>query len=349
MIDWRAARYIAGRVGGDPVDSGPNGLLVREMCWESEDLVRTYTQLTEGPKVPDGEVVSRAEWIEANSLSMGPLLDAAMDGIGAKAAVKQSRNGAGVITAAAVTFEAGAVLGLMSRRVLGQYDLALIPRLADPPPRLLFVGPNIATATKSFGGAGPDFLRWVAIHEMTHAVQFSSIPWLRSYIGGLAYELLLSFEEKVPGARRSVTATSRSVAGRAARTVAGRDPLALVLNEQQHRLVERMQAVMSVVEGHAEHVMDAAGAQVIPNLERLRSSMSARRQQQKPLWKLLGRLMGMEMKMRQYEQGRQFCDAVVREAGVAGLNRVWSEPDALPSLAEVGEPSKWLARQTHSV
>jgi coenzyme F420 biosynthesis associated uncharacterized protein len=349
MIDWRVARYIAGRVGGSPLERGPDEKLVQAICLDAEERVRGYTLMTAGPSAPVAEVVPRAEWVKANTLSMGPLLDAAIDGVGAKAGAASRAaskgKGPGVAVAATVTLEAGVMLGVLSRRVLGQYDIPLIPQINDPAPRLLFVGPNVEMASKSFGsGSSDDFLRWVAIHEMTHAVQFSAVPWLRGYIGGMAADLLDSLSDGQPTGRRPVADLARAAAGRAGRTLAGRDPFALMLSEEQHSIVNRMQAVMSVVEGHAEHVMDAAGAEVIPSLPRLRQAMARRRQAPNPLWRIVSRLMGLEMKMRQYEQGKIFCDAVAREAGPSGLLKVWESPAAIPTAEEILSPAKWLAR-----
>ena len=349
MIDWRVARYIAGRVGGSPLERGPDEKLVAGICLDAEERVRDYTLMSGGAAAPAPEVVPRAEWVRANSLSMGPLLDAAIEGVGAKAGsvAKSAGKGKapGVAVAATVTLEAGVMLGILSRRVLGQYDIPLIPQVNDPAPRLLFVGPNVEMASKSFGSGGSDdFLRWVAIHEVTHAVQFSAVPWLRGYIGGMAADLLDSLSDATPTGRRPIADLARAAAGRAGRTLSGRDPFALVLSEDQHAIVNRMQAVMSVVEGHAEHVMDEAGTEVIPSLPHLRLAMARRREAPNPLWRIVSRLMGLEMKMRQYEQGKAFCDAVVRESGPAGLLKVWDSPVALPTGEEIVSPKRWLAR-----
>ena len=354
MIDWRVARYIAGRVGGEPAGTAIDEGLARELVLESEERVRGYTLMTGGPRVPAGEVVSRAEWVHANTLSMGPMLDAAVSGLSERVPTTAGTGRGKVkspnlLVAATVTLEAGLVLGVLSRRVLGQYDIPLIPQVVDPEPRLLLVGPNISAATASFGSPPEDFLRWVAIHEVTHAVQFASVPWLRGYMGGMAADLLGSLSDATPTAKRPLLDVARAAAGRAGRTLSGRDPFALMLDERQHELVGRMQAAMSVIEGHAEHVMDAAGAQAIPSLAQLRASMSVRRQAPNPLWRVVSRLLGMEMKMRQYEQGRRFCDAVVAASGVDGLNRVWAEPAALPSAGEIENPGLWLDRQKATV
>ncbi|MCX6389591.1 MAG: zinc-dependent metalloprotease, partial [Solirubrobacterales bacterium] len=226
-----------------------------------------------------------------------------------------------------------------------QYDLALVGGDDRPAPRLLFVAPNLAAAQSSFGGASDDdFIRWVAVHELTHAVQFGAVDWLRPYLGGIASQLLASLESSSGVRRRPVKDLARDFVDRAGRGVATRDPMAVMLSREDHQLVGQMQAAMTVVEGHAEHVMDAAGAAAIPSLPQLRAAMIERRQAPGPLWRILGKVLGMEMKMRQYEMGRVFCNQVVREAGVVGLNRVWESPEALPSLAEIAEPQLWLER-----
>jgi coenzyme F420 biosynthesis associated uncharacterized protein len=246
---------------------------------------------------------------------------------------------------ATLTLEAGTVLGLLSRRVLGQYDLSLVKGAADPPPRLLFVAPNLEQTSRAFGASGEDFLRWVAVHEVTHAVQFGSVDWLRPHLGSMAIELIASLEEAgTPLSRRPLGELSRSVTDRLGRLVSERDPFALMLGRRERELFDSLQAAMAVVEGHAEHVMDAAGADLIPSLGRLRKVMGERRESPGPLWKLLSRLMGMEMKMRQYEAGRRFCDEVVGLVGIEGLNQVWQSPDRLPTLREIERPSEWISR-----
>jgi putative hydrolase len=120
--------------------------------------------------------------------------------------------------------------------------------------------------------------------------------------------------------------------------------LRLTLGEDRWQLVDRMQAVMSLVEGHAEHTMDAIGAEVLPSLPSLRAAMTRRRQERGLPWRVLERLLGLEMKLRQYEVGRRFCDAVVEEGGPHALARAWTGPEALPSASELQAPAAWLAR-----
>jgi coenzyme F420 biosynthesis associated uncharacterized protein len=226
------------------------------------------------------------------------------------------------------------------------------------PPRLLLLAPNLAQAARNLGVDREELVLWVTIHEITHAVQFSGAPWLREHIGGMLGELIDGLH--VAGVARASNGNSDAGAGGHLRPRMPRinpaelremlerarrgELLRLTLGEERWQLVERMQAAMSLIEGHAEHTMDAVGAEVLPSLPRLRAAMTRRRESRGLPWRVLERLLGLELKLRQYEVGRRFCDAVVREAGPAGLARAWSGPEALPSTEELRAPGQWLAR-----
>jgi uncharacterized protein (DUF2342 family) len=271
--------------------------------------------------------------------------------------------------------QVGALTGMLSQRVLGQYDLALL----DPavPPRLLLLAPNLAQAARNLGVDRDELVLWVTIHEITHAVQFSGAPWLREHLGGMLGELIDGLQLAVggrpstsdaPDGKESDAPDGKNGDGPDATNGTGAAPgrasrmpspaelrellerarrgelLRLALGEQRWQLVERMQAAMSLIEGHAEHTMDAVGAEVLPSLPRLRAAMTRRRESRGLPWRVLERLLGLELKLRQYEVGRRFCDAVVREGGPQALTRAWSGPDALPSTAELRAPEQWLSR-----
>ncbi|MGI8512487.1 MAG: zinc-dependent metalloprotease, partial [Solirubrobacteraceae bacterium] len=285
------------------------------------------------------EVLSRREWAEANLASMRPLLDPLTerlgDGLGPAAA--SMRAGAGVLLAA----ELGAVVGYLGQRVLGQYELALLdPGVA---PRLLFVGPNLDDAARKLEVDEHEFLRWVALHEVTHAVQFGGVSWLRDHMGTLLRDVLDSVDVSIDPARL-LRLPSRDDVRALVDAVGSGDLLSMVATPRQLETIDRVQAAMAVIEGHAEHVMDAVGADVLPSLPALRAAMDRRRSSASGPARLLGRLLGLELKMRQYEQGKRFCDAVVDAGGVAALNRVWAAPAGLPTLAELDDPAAWIAR-----
>ena len=339
MVDWTLASQIAQFVAGKP-ETVPLGAKLADASEESERLVTAYTRLRPSDPLPRAEAVGRPEWIEANLASMSDLLDSVTervtDRLGALRGPLQAA--AGYLLAA----EIGVVVGYLSQRVLGQYEVVLLD--PDSKGRLLFVEPNIADAAKTMGaGVDPDeFLRWVALHETTHAVQFGGVPWLRPHLAGLVRELTgaLSLD---PGKLFSGLPGLDDLKGLLDAVREG-GVAALMLNPEQRDLVDRVQAFMAVLEGYAEHVMDAVGADVIPNLPELRAGLQRRRADRTGLLRVFEKMIGMDLKMRQYEQGKRFCDGVVELAGIEGLNRVWTGPELFPTMAELDDPAGWLER-----
>ena len=210
------------------------------------------------------------------------------------------------------------------------------------PARLLFVAPNLAQAANSLDAPPDQLLRWVALHEMTHALQFGGVPWLRGHLAEMLRELLTALEMNPGSLLRGVPDLTdlRKLVDRVRQ-----DGLAMVvIGEEKRGTLDRVQAFMAVLEGYAEHVMDAVGADVLDDLPALRSALQRRRRDRSGLLKLLERLIGMDLKLRQYEQGKAFCDGVVARGGIEGLNRVWSAPEAMPTVAELDDPAGWLRR-----
>jgi len=343
MIDWFLAQRLARYVAGEPEGRPPQADL-QALATDSAERVIAYTGLAPARALPPAEGISRAEWIAANVGGMRALLDPplARVGEGLGPARHAMRLGAGAV----LTAEVGVVLGFLAQRVLGQYELVLLDTTPeDRPPRLLFVLPNLGNAGRAFGADEHEFLTWVALHEVTHAVQFAGVPWLQPHMAGMVRELLSHAELRID-TRRALRLPGTDDLKRLADAVRSGDLVSLVASEQERATIERMQCTMAVLEGHAEHVMDAVGAPLLPSLPRLRAALDARRRSQSAPARILQRLLGLEMKLKQYEQGKRFCDAVVREAGVEALNRVWSGPEALPSSAELDAPVTWLER-TH--
>ena len=342
LIDWDLAQRVGGMLAGRPVTDGSVFDRLGPIAGESLEAVVDYSRLAPRSPIPDAEVVSRQEWIDVNSRSLALLLDPALAGVSRPS--RDARAGVHLLGEAVLTVEAGSVLGLLSRRVLGQYEEALVRGGEHPPPRLLFVDANLDAAMVSLGDTGDDFLRWVTIHEVTHAVQFGSVPWLRDHLGSLVGELVASLGSERRNGQRSLRGIAGEAVGRAGRSIRRRDPLALMMAAEEHRLVASLQSAMSLIEGHAEHVMDRADTDRLRTVPRLRAAMAERRRSPGPLWKVLGKVLGLELKMRQYETGRSFCDSVVDRAGVGALNLAWESPDALPSQRELDSPGLWLAR-----
>jgi coenzyme F420 biosynthesis associated uncharacterized protein len=183
----------------------------------------------------------------------------------------------------------------------------------------------------------------VTLHEMTHAVQFGSVPWLRLHLASLVREVVDTLEVKLDTSKAMRLPSADDVKGLIESLRKG-ELVTLAIGRERRVLVDRIQATMAVIEGHAEHVMDAVGAEVIPSQAQLREALERRRVARSGPMRLLERVLGFELKMRQYRDGKRFCDTVVERAGIDGLNRVWSAPHALPTLAELVDPEAWIAR-----
>jgi uncharacterized protein (DUF2342 family) len=372
-IDWRAAQRIGERIAGSPSSGGVRSAAIEPRAYDFAQRVSEYSGLGVPSALPALEAVDRSTWIAANLRTMRPLLGGLSEriGDGTGPLAGPLRTASGFLLGAQV----GALTGVLSQRVLGQYDLALLDDSVAP--RLLLLAPNLAIAARNLSVDRDELVLWVTIHEITHAVQFTGAPWLRKHIGGMLEELIEGLQVTLAGksgdddtddddtgmngAKRHKGSRDGGLGGWADRLSVPKLPdpaelremaerarrgelLRLTLGEDRWLLVERMQAAMSLIEGHAEHTMDAIGADVLPSLPKLRAAMNRRRESRGLPWRVLEKLLGLEMKMRQYEVGRRFCDAVVNEGGREALARVWTGPEQLPSTEELANPAAWLAR-----
>ncbi len=341
MIDWILAERIAGYVAGTG-DARPPTADLPALAAESEARVTAYTGLTPARPLPEPEGISRREWVASNIQAMRALLDPVLESTGKNLGPLRPavQLGFGLV----VTTEVGVVLGYLAQRVLGQYELVLLDEaVEDRPPRLLFVLPNLGQAVQSFGAEEKEFMTWVALHEVTHAVQFAGVPWLHRHMAGLVRELLKSAELRIE-APRKLRLPSGDEIRRIVKALREGDLISIVTSHAERATLDRVQATMAVIEGHAEHVMDAVAPDLLPSLPKLREALDRRRRSQSGLSRLVAKLLGLDLKLRQYEQGKYFCDAIVRERGPAALKHVFSGPEALPTLEELRSPSAWVAR-----
>jgi coenzyme F420 biosynthesis associated uncharacterized protein len=342
MIDWPLAQRLASFVAGQPDTPLPRADL-GELSRDSAERVIAYTGLTPQGPLPEAEPVERAEWIRANIASMSALLDPALRQVG-RSVAKPARPFVQLTAGVVMTAEVGVMLGFLAQRVLGQYELVLLDTTpADRPPRLLYVAPNLANAVRTFRADEAEFLRWVALHEITHAVQFAGVPWLQRHMAAMVRELLDSAQLKID-TRRALRLPRTDDFKKLVEVVRSGDIVTLVASPEEKQTIDAMQATMAVIEGYAEHVMDAVGEPLLPGLPRLRAALDSRRRSQSAPSRLMMKLLGMEMKMRQYQQGKVFCDAVVRAGGIEALNRVWRDPASMPTLPEIENPLAWLRR-----
>ena len=341
MVDWsiarQIARFAAGNAGAPSFDLDLNAR-VRD----AQAHVMGYTGIEPSEPLPEPEAVDRAEWADVNLDGMAGLLAPVTDRL-------ESRlEGAGpfagplrTLTGATLAAEAGLIVGYMSQRVLGQYELSLLQ--PDTKPRLLFVAPNLGRAVGELDVDSGSFLDWIVFHELTHALQFVGAPWLRGHLGGLLSEYLSTVDVRIERGAAGGLPSLPNIPKLVEQFREG-GLAALIQTQEQRSILDRVQATMAVVEGYAEHVMDVVGEQALPHYEGLRAAMQRRRKNRSAPERLLQKLLGMDMKMRQYEDGKAFCDAVVADRDIATLNRVWESPEALPDLSELRDHHAWLSR-----
>ena len=340
MLDPNFAAKMAITLAGGAGEPGLPPVDLITVCDTAHERIADATGLVPAQALPPPEWVDREAWAKANAVSLSRLLEPLGERAGADLGPLSGPLRAA--TGGIATAEAGALLGLVAKRVMGQYDLTLTD--PDVPARLLFVGPNILEAAEKLDADAGELLTWIALHEVTHAVQFSAVTWLRPHLAELLTELLASLDIEVDWSNLlrlpSVTELREAVD-----TVRDRG-LASFLGPARSDLLDRVQATMALVEGHAEWSMDAVAGDLVPNLEDLRAALDRRRAERTGLLRFADRLLGLDLKMRQYEEGRAFCDAVVALGGPGLLTRAWAEPETVPTAAELADPAAWRARVT---
>ena len=337
VIDWKLATTVAEGIAGlKPAPGSADFDHVAGPTEEAARLVSAYTGLV-SPGLPHAEPLDRPLWIEANLTSLRTVLDPVAARLGQ--GMGPLSGAVGAASGALLAVEVGAVSGMLGQRVLGQYEFPIIE--PEAPARLLFVSPNLAQAAVSLEADSEELLRWVALHEVTHALQFGGVPWLRPHIASVVRELLGGLD--VDPTRLMRVPDTSDLRGLVDKLREG-DIATLIVGPERRAALDALQAFMAVLEGYAEHVMDTVGAEILPNLPQLRGAMDRRRRDRSGLFRIFEKLIGMDLKLRQYEQGKKFCDAVAAAGGIAALNRVWEEPAQMPTLAELDDPHGWMAR-----
>jgi coenzyme F420 biosynthesis associated uncharacterized protein len=352
-VSWDAADRVAGWVvaynrrssgagGASSLDLATEAELERdfeEVTALAETLVVGATGLVPLQGAARAQVVDRATWAHANLATFRGLLDPVLDRLGAP----KLPGPLATASAAAAGAQVGAILGWMSSRVLGQYD-PLGAGKADGD-LISYVGPNVVSLERRYGFPARELRLWIALHEVTHRCQFTGVPWLRGHFLSLVQEAL----DMVPPDPKRLAESLRRVA---ASVRAGRDPfgeagvLSLVVAPEQLEVMGRIQAMMSLLEGHGDVTMDRAGADLVPEADRFSRILRARRHAGGWSARLVQRLVGLEAKLRQYEQGEDFVRAVESAGGQDLFNRVWTGPEWLPTMEEIRSPEIWLGRAT---
>ena len=345
MIEWEFARQIARVAAATGAVTDLPAAPVAHLDEHNRLARRAVGRLT-GLKplhpLPKLEALDRREWADVNVTAFSQLLAPVDERLAGRIGqtIGPVAGPARMIVGLALAAEVGLLTGYLSQRVLGQYELALLE--PETRPRLFVVAPNVEQAARRMRVDHDAFLLWVVLHEVTHAFQFSGVPWLREHLGGLVREYLDTVEFEFGPRARGVPPLLDPAKLVAAFREGG--IASLVQTAEQRAIMEHVQATMAVIEGYAEHVMDVLGAEHVPGHAELRARMEARRRGRSTPERLLMRLLGFDLKLRQYALGRGFCAAVADRIGIKGLNRVWTSPDALPSLPELRAPERWIAR-----
>ncbi|MFV0459720.1 MAG: zinc-dependent metalloprotease [Actinomycetales bacterium] len=303
-----------------------------------------HVQAVTGLRAKPGDgvlVVDRRGWVQANADAFRAILAPAVDQ--AMKARPGTNPGVLAVGRKATGSEVGALLAFLGSRVLGQYDIAGPSSVTGAGGRLLLVAPNIVQVERDLDVDPSDFRLWVCLHEETHRVQFAACDWLRGHLlessSALVSDLLGrpgEVVERVSNAARALPDLVRSDGNTSL--------LDLIQTPEQRRHLAQLTATMSLLEGHADVVMDEAGPEVIGSVKQIRDRFTVRRQGAGALDRLLRRLLGLEAKMRQYRDGAIFVRGVVAEAGMDGFNQVWTSPDALPRPEEILQPRAWVQR-----
>ena len=344
-VDWDLAQRVAARSAPkDPfADSYHYDSLApdfEELTAIAEKQVAEATGLHSLAGPARARVTDRPGWVSANIASfqrlLRPITERLDERVSSTPFAPVARRVAGA--------EIGVLLGWMSGRVLGQYDLLVIEDEAPEEQDIVYyVGPNVLALEKRFAFPPREFRLWLALHEVTHRAQFTGIPWMREHFLGLVESTVSAVDTDPKQLLDSIGQVAASIRS-------GHNPLddggiaVLFSSPEQREVLEKVSGLMSLLEGHGDVTMDRAGADQIPNAARFGQVLRQRRQQGNVAVKLLQKLIGLEAKLKQYEQGEQFIEEVEGAGGPELLERAWERPENLPTIGEIRDPGTWIAR-----
>ena len=343
VVDWGVAVRVGRSIAGNgPATTPSYRAEVRrdfaELTTLSDGLVREFTGLNPTERAPDPIVLDRAGWMRANAEAfqhlLGPLSEKVANTVTLGGAARR-------MTGAALGVQMGILLGYLSKKVLGQYDLVLATEGAG---KVYFVGPNIVEAERRMNLAPRDFRLWITLHEITHRTQFAGVPWLRDRVQTLVARSLAGLDLD-PARVKAIVARGRELLLRGPSAWKTANVMDLLLSDEQRGLLGEMQALMCVVEGHGTFVMNRIGRREIPGFAEMRHAVDARKSSTRGAERAFQRAIGMDMKIEQYALGERFLEAVAEQAGLGAVNDVWGNGgENMPTLAEMADPASWLAR-----
>ncbi|MCR5979141.1 hydrolase [Gordonia jinghuaiqii] len=337
QIDWSLAASTAKRL----VRPGPKTTAytysaaqaeLADAATRAEAPVREVTGLADGLRVPATRVLDRPGWIDASSMSMRSMLGADAEEAGSSG-----------LAARFGGLQAGGLLAFLSTAILGQYD----PFTPDPetgePGVLMVVTPNIIGVERQLKVIPSDFRLWVCLHEVTHRVQFSANPWLRDYMQDNVATLTSDAGESTTEIVTRMTKALKGSDGPREKGIIG--AMQLLQSPEQYEAFQRMMVLGTLLEGHADHVMDAVGPAHVPSVARIRTAFDKRRKApQNPVQRIIRALIGMDAKLAQYIRGKAFVDEVVATVGMERFNTIWTSPETMPRPEEIDAPQAWIQR-----
>ena len=361
MVDWNLAVATATRLvrPGPDVSRDEARAVVAELrrhAKASEEHVRAFTRMIPDSVRPADTpvlVVDRAGWVKANVAGFREVLKPLLDKMQERRGSSPGGAVLGAVGGKVTGVELGMLLSFLSSRVLGQYE-TFAPATRELPAgengggRLLLVAPNIVHVERELDVHPHDFRLWVCLHEETHRTQFTGVPWLRDHLEGEIQSFLGETDVDPMTVLERLREAAQSLSGsrpEGEEGESGRSLVELVQTPAQREILGRLTAVMSLLEGHADFVMDGVGPQVVPSVAEIREKFQQRRAKgASRLDQALRRLLGLDAKLRQYRDGERFVRAVVDQVGMDGFNRVWTSPNTLPTKAEIAKPADWVAR-----
>ena len=330
LLDPRLALDVARRAtGSEPTTTSAQraevGATIREACLRSDAAVRAFTGWHDARPTPSPKILTRSAWVEANLTSLAPIFERASQELPISSLVRP-------VLRIATSVQIGLLFGYLSRKVIGQYDLF-------GSDQLYFVGPNVIEVERRADVDPDDFRLWVALHEVTHALQDGGVPWLRGEITGFI-DRSLTVMRNGPSPARLVGALRETIAGGGSMS----GLLDAVLTPEQRGLMRHAQGLMSIVEGHASFVMDEVGATMIRDVATLRRKVEGTRGAALKPERVMQSAIGLDAKRRQYLEGQAFFDAITASHGEGAAATVWADPDHVPSLDELADPAAWTQR-----
>ncbi|KQO03083.1 hydrolase [Arthrobacter sp. Leaf234] len=366
LVNWDIAASTAASLTPagptmDPADIARAVQNMRELADASVSHVHAISRLDAARDLRDSEllIVDRASWAKANAQSFRTLMDPALDQLAATRPdllKSASLTLGGSVTGA----QLGAILAFLSSKVLGQYD-PFVPSRNGQGGRLMLVAPNIIAVERELNVDPSDFRLWVCLHEQTHRVQFAAAPWLKDHMTGHIGELTSGLMDKADSLSERLGAAVKNLAGTRSRIAGGTagtptqdvgvptqdvGVLSILQDPDDKARLSHLTAVMSLLEGHANVVMDGVDGRIVPSVKTIRRRFNARGKSRGPLEKVIRQLMGLDAKMRQYSDGSKFVRRVVGQTGMDGFNAVWEAADHLPTEREIHAPDEWIDRMS---